>query len=207
MRLNPRQRWEADRTSNIAGIPALVLAEYASIMPCQIMKPIDRAPDEKAFYEAEDREYKNTLAEINGAIVRGLAEIFGHHNTDWVELGRIKMRCGRNNEITIVAQNYSDFRSWLTNVSLALFDRYPLHTSFGQWSENDKKLRHVLDMLDKSSDRRPFNQYTYRDISCRELDRFAIRRRLENVKSDRKFRHSINEMFAEMRMKKEGSDQ
>ncbi len=203
MRLNPRQRWEEDGTSNIAGVPGLVLAEFATLAPNQIMREIERTEHERHLYAAEDQKYKTALAEINGAIVRGLVIVLRDNLQDWIDLGPIKMRRGRGGEMTIVAKNYSDFRSWLTNVSLALYERYSKYDGFEKWSAHDKQLKHILDMLEKSSDRRPFNQYSYRDMTYGEIGRVGVKRRLENVRGDRKLRLYLDRLFAEMRAKKE----
>lgn len=189
MRLNPRHRWEEDRTSNIAGVPALILVEFSTLAYSQIMGVPDRA-------------HRRTLAEINGAVVRGVAEIIAEKKTDWLELGQIRMRRGRGDEMTIIAKNYSHFRSWLTEVTLALYDRYPQPAGFSAWSAHDRKLKLVLDMLEKSPDRRD-NTWDYRDKSYREIRalswwKSAFRQRREAIDSDIRFRRNMDHMFAEM---------
>ena len=200
MRLNPRQRWEEDGSSTIAGLSAPILTEFVSLAPNQIMKEIDRAPQEMAHYADDDRRYKSAMAEINGAIVQGLAEVVGEQNTGWVDLGPIRMRRGRGAEITIVAKNYSDLRSWLTNVSLALYDSNSRYKGYDEWSAHDRRLKIILDMLEKSSDRRPFNQYSYRDVSYAEIGKPGVRRRLESVKSERRVREWFEKEFPGPRM-------
>jgi hypothetical protein len=65
-------------------------------------------------------------------------------------------------------------------------------------------IKKVIEALEKSSDRRPFDAYTYCNTPLSSLDgwtlKLAVKRRRESIEGDRKFSKMFDEMFPGPRM-------
>jgi hypothetical protein len=210
MRFNPRQRWDENRrgrtvSSNIAGVPLCMLRQFTELADIYIARPIARSEHEAAHYAGSDRAYKAMLMEFSDQLKSALDEFEDTGTTGWVERKRLKIRGGRGSgpdqEMTLVAHNYSDVRSYLTNASLALSDRVKAQHG-EEWYRGGTKwqqlLALVLDRLDKSSDRRE-NTWDYRDKSIAEIRTLAwakgaLDRRKEQVRANIRFRKMMDKV-------------
>lgn len=195
MRLNPRLRFEEDGSCTMAGVPAPdmmgILLAASKHLTHELLnrdrsQPVD--PDNKA--------YRQAMYDINGAVTRGLAFFIADKLEDWHDEGPVSLRRGAGDEISIKAKAGNNFRSWLTCAQLGIYMKYPTEAK-KSWVAEDRRLMGILNTLDRSSDRRPYNRYTYVDIPYGELDSFGRRRRLEAAKSDARLRVVINEIIAD----------
>lgn len=210
MRLNPRQRWHEGvgnsfgykGGSTVAGVPAVMWGAFLasavrhnSTTPKRLSTPHDRAMNQ-GYYASQDR-FRKDLQEA-------LLQLDAHPH-EWIEVGVLKMRVGRGKgpdvEVTVVSKAYDDMRSFLTMASLGITDQYR-QDKLADMSKWDTLLNAVLKMLYDSSDRRPYNRYTYKDLTYAECGKLGVSRRLERTKSNRKFRKQLEEMFAEMAAKR-----
>lgn len=214
-RFNPRQRYNGDRTCTTAGVPLEFWMALIELAWPAIGQPITRSSqDEMLHYAADDADYKNGLTVFATQLQAGINAIqMGAEG--WVEYPLLKVRRGRGDEVTVVSKSGggaggAEIRSFLTNASLGWYDRHPngnTNPAFGPISEEVvpsafmTKVRKLMEMLEKSSDRR--EDYTYRDRPISELrakydHKFTIGRRKEAIKSAIARKQSTSEIFAKL---------
>jgi hypothetical protein len=213
-RFNPRQRWHEDddhglgwpvRGSTVAGVSLPDWVELHQL----VFEEVTRLPVDPK--DADAAAYRTRLAGFAGAIVRGLALLLiGRQG--WIEEQGLRMRRGRGGEVTVVSEHYGDMRNFLTNASLGWFERHPCANrdpEKGPLTERTvptpymAKIKTILEMLEKSSDRRE-NTWDYRDRSIAELranydHKFTLSRRRAAILSDIKFRKNFDEIFGSLR--------
>jgi hypothetical protein len=207
-RFNPRQRWHEDddhglgwpvRGSTVAGVTLPDWIELHQLVYEEMMsRPVD-------VHSKDAVDHRMRISGFAGAIVRGLALLLMGEK-GWIEEKGLRMRRGRGGEVTIVSEHYDDMRAFLTNASLGWHDKHRAgeHTSREAMQAQDKgRIKRVLAMLDKSSDRRE-NTWDYRDVPITELrsrydHKFTLGRRRAAILSDIKLRKDFDEIFGSLR--------
>lgn len=195
MRLNPRQRWNPDRTSTVAGVIGKDWAAISELAHQHQSRP------EKDPETPENVAYRVELARFIGDVIRSVGLLAAGPSPDWLELTCFKIRCGRADEITIIARNYQMMRSFLTVAALGWYERH--RDENGARIEPDPRMfraKLVLDLLDTSLNRRE-NDTPVRDLSLSEILTLpwkddALRRRREEIESDIRFRKYMAELIA-----------
>lgn len=214
-RFNPRQRYNGDRTCTTAGVPLEFWMALIELAWSTINQPIVRSSQEEILrYADDDANYKNGLTVFTTQLQAGITAIqMGAEG--WVEYPLLKVRRGRGDEVTVVSKVLSgpdgaEIGPFLTNASLGWYDRHPngnTNPAFGPISEEVApsafmtKVRKLMQMLEKSADRR--EDYTYRDRPISELrarydHKFTLGRRREAIESTIARRKSNDELFTRL---------
>lgn len=219
VRLNPRQRWHEGESkidmpqkwykegSTVAGVPAVMWGAMITLAREHEASRPEWKPMLGGSSKRESETYSNRIVEFAGWLFDSIKQLDTQQG--WVK-GKFGMaRRGRGKgpdvEITVVSQRYDDMRQFLTSASLGWYDRHP-----SSWKREEGEPRvepspwmqlihDVIQTLEKSSDRRPFDAYTYKNEALSSLDgwtkKLAVQRRRERIESDRKFRKWWDDMF------------
>lgn len=218
IRLNPRQRWAGDgsngdnsclalapASSVIAGVSG---AEWGAMIAAanhynasDAKKSSDANPD-----IVGTESYNKEMAEFIAQLTVGIKRLDRVEHGQWVEQGQFRLIVGRPNgadfEVTVVTADNTAMRAFLTQAYLGLtIDQHPdyNHDALTSWQ---KHLIKVLDLLDKSKNRNPYNGFTYRDYPLSAIGPAGIARRKENIQQKIRFRATMANLFASLRAKR-----
>lgn len=213
IRLNPRQRWAGDEPKNtgldlprsssvVAGVPAVMWGAFIALSKQHSDAEAAKDVDNRAPLPGEPRRsrdlYFKSMDNMRDALWVGMKYLDEARPGQWVESSYVRLAKGRGSgpdqEITVVSYDYAQMRSFLTQASLGITDKYPRDRAW-EMTPWDDLLYKVLRMLDKSSDRRPYNRYTYRDIAISDLDALGRSRRLDKARSDARFRKEFDKIM------------